>query len=238
MQRALTFIGTTDQLIIAIDGPAGAGKSTTARGVARKLGFVYLETGAMYRAVTLAFVRSEMPIAEEAAEELLQGTTIDLVPASSENRVFLNGEDVSGELRRADVDTMVSAVSRLRSVRERMVGLQQTIGRRLARQHGGLVAEGRDIGTVVFPEAEVKIFMVAAVEERARRRLKELRESDPELTLQAVIDSLEKRDRRDAERSVGPLRRADDAIELDTTGLSIDDQIDQVIAYVRERKSL
>ena len=223
-------------MIIAIDGPAGAGKSTTARGVARELGFVYLETGAMYRALTLAFIRSGTSIEEDDAEDLLRETTIDMNVAKDESRVFLNGEEVTGELRRSEVDEHVSSVSRLRSVRERMVDLQQTIGRRLARQHGGVVAEGRDIGTVVFPEAELKIFMVADVEERARRRWKDLREAQPDLTLEVVVEALEERDRRDAARSVGPLRRADDAIELDTTGLSIEDQIDQVIAYARERK--
>ncbi len=224
-------------MVIAIDGPAGAGKSTTARGVARKLGFVYLETGAIYRAVTLAFIRSDTPVEEEAARELLQETTIDLASTAEENRVFLDGEEVSGELRGGLVDQKVSAVSREPAVRERMVELQRRIGHRLAREHGGVVAEGRDIGTVVFPEAEVKIFMVADIEERARRRLKELRKTSPEITLEAVVRSIEERDRRDAERAVGPLRRADDAIELDTTGLSIDDQIDQVIAYARERQS-
>lgn len=236
--RSKASNGQANNLIIAIDGPAGAGKSTTARGVARRLGFIYLETGAMYRAVTLAFLETGTPLEEEAGEELLDRIRIDLKPTETGVQVLLDDVEVSARLRSPRVDEAVSDVSRLRVVRERMVDLQRKIGRRLARDWGGVVAEGRDTGTVVFPEAAVKIFMVADIRERARRRLRDLRETNPDLSIEAVIESIEERDRRDAQRAVGPLQKAEDAIELDTTGLSVEEQIDEVIAYARERESL
>lgn len=192
----------------------------------------------MYRAVTLAFIETETSVDEVPAEDLLGAITIDVEPADSGLTVLLNGEEVTDRLRTPQVDALVSDVSRLRVVRERMVDLQRTIGHRIAREHRGVVAEGRDTGTVVFPEADVKVYMVADVRERARRRLRELRDTRPDLSLEDVIQSIRERDRRDAQRAIGPLRPASDAVELDTTGLSIDEQIDSVIALARERERI
>lgn len=214
--------------IVAIDGPAASGKSTTARLVAQQLGWLYVDTGAMYRAVTLAVLRSGVPIDRQAAVEEAAGRcTIAFEPGDDGQRVVLNGEDVSADIRRPDVTAAVSKVSSYAGVRERMVALQ-----RACATHGSLVMDGRDIGTVVFPEADVKVFLIASIEERARRRQAELKRNGTDVGLDALTREIEERDRFDASRANSPLRKAADAVELDTTDLTIEAQVRTIIRLV------
>ena len=222
-------------MIIAIDGPAGAGKSTTARRLALKLGFLYLDTGAMYRAVALAFLRSGVRPTEHGAADVLSSLNLDVVQTDAGMEVFLNGEDVTEAIRSPEVGLMASRVSALAPVRERMVEAQRQIARARDTDGVGVVVEGRDIGTVVFPEAPVKIFLVASPAERARRRKLELDARGTSLPLDQVQAEMEQRDRQDAERNLAPLCKADDAIEVDTTGLSIDAQVNLIFDIVKER---
>ncbi len=221
-------------MIVAIDGPAGSGKSTTARRVADRLGWLYLDTGAMYRAVGLAFRDQGLPFTDDAAAALLPGLDVRLQPDADRVRVALNGDDVTDRIRTPEAADGASRASALAPVREAMVALQ----RRVAREHDadGVVVEGRDIGTVVFPEAEVKFFLVADLDARARRRLGDPGEAGPDgapAAFHQVRAEIAERDRRDQSRDLSPLRPAPDAITLDTTSLTIDQQVDHVLAAVR-----
>jgi cytidylate kinase len=209
-------------MVIAIDGPAGAGKSTVARAVARELGFTYLDSGAMYRCVALAVARAGAdPDDGDVAGELAERIRIDL----SDSRVDLDGEDVTTAIRTPEVSALASRVSVHPRVRAAMVDQQ----RRLIAA-GRYVAEGRDIGTVVSPDAPLKVYLGASDEERARRRAAETGEP-----LEDVLRAQRERDRRDRERELGALRPAEDAVELDTTGLSIDEVVARVVALAKER---
>jgi cytidylate kinase len=209
--------------VIAIDGPAGAGKSTVARGVADALGFTYLDSGAMYRCVALAALRRAADLDDEPAlGEIARGLVIGLEPG----RVELDGEDVTEAIRAPDVGAAASRTSVHSQVREAMVDRQRAL---IAQ--GGYVAEGRDIGTVVSPDAPLKVFLTATDDERARRRAAETGESLPE-----VVEAQRERDARDREREHGALRPADDAVELDTTGLTVPDVVGRVVALARERE--
>ncbi len=223
--------------IIAIDGPAGSGKSTTARLVAEGLGFTYLDTGALYRAVTLrALDLGVDPDDEEGLERVVREIELHFERGETGEgpRLFMQGRDVSEEIRSMRVAGSVSAVARSAAVRGSLVELQREIGRA-----GGFVVEGRDIGTVVFPAAEIKIFLIADVEQRAHRRLADLRRSgDTATSLEQVRKNLLERDSIDSGRAIGPLRKADDAIELDTSRLTIDEQVDKVIGFCTSIPSL
>lgn len=222
-------------MIITIDGPAGSGKSTTARGVAEELGFVYLDTGAMYRTVALAFLREEADPTESSAAKILPHLDVDVTyEGTGDMHVFLNGEDVTDRIRTPEVGSVVSEISTLRAVRNRMVEEQRRIGFEQEDQHGGVVLDGRDTGTVVFPDAEVKVFMDADVEERARRRQKEYALEGRDVALADVQREIEERDRRDRNRDIAPLRRADEAITLDTTHRTIEEQVAFVVDRVKE----
>jgi cytidylate kinase len=210
-------------MVIAIDGPAGAGKSTVARGVADALGFTYLDSGAMYRSVALAALRAGADLEDgDSLAALARGLDIQLEDA----RVSLDGEDVSGAIRSPEVAAAASHVSVHPGVREVMVTRQRALI-----DSGRYVAEGRDIGTVVSPDAPLKVYLTASPEERARRRAAQSG-ADPEDVLAAQVE----RDARDQERALGRLRQADDAVALDTTGLDVDQVIAQVVALARERK--
>ncbi len=227
-------------VIIAIDGPAGSGKSTTARGAARRLDYLYLDTGAMYRAVALAFLRADAPPTAEAARRVLPDLNLGVRYDDSDGamRVLLGAEDVSEAIRTQAVGQRVSRVSTLADVREKLVAVQRRIAREQTANGRGVVLDGRDIGTVVFPEAPVKIFMVAEARERARRRQAEMEARGEQAALDDVLADIEARDRADRERALAPLQRAPDAVELDTTRRSIDEQVDfviQVVERVRER---
>ena len=225
-------------MIVAIDGPAGSGKSTTAKGVARRLGYLYIDTGAMYRAAALAFIRAGAEATEDAASRVLPDVVVDLQHTSNAVRVFLNGEDVSTEIRQSEVTARVSEVSALPAVRKKMVHEQRRIAAAHARQDGGVVLDGRDIGTVVFPRADVKIFLIADDETRARRRRDELVAHGEDVPLEEVLRDIRLRDERDTSRMNAPLKKAPDAIEIDTTNLSVDDQIARVLRVIEERQNL
>ncbi len=224
-------------VIIAIDGPAGSGKSTTARLVAQRLGCLYLDTGAMYRAVALAFLRAGVdPSDGEAAERLLKAMAIDMVLEGAVNRVLLNGEDVTEAIRTSEVTSASSLVSALPSVRRKLVEEQRRIARNHEAQARGVVLDGRDIGTVVFPSASTKVFLVADLDNRARRRHAELVARGAKVSVEEVTADLLQRDHRDRTRSIAPLRMADDAVEIDTSELSIEEQVDRVIDLVLESR--
>lgn len=222
-------------VIITIDGPAGSGKSTTARRAADALGYVYLDTGAMYRAVALGFLRAEAPATSEAAETVLADLHLDVRYEGDNMHVLLGDDDVTDRIRTGEVGEMASQVSSLRAVREQLVEAQQRIGREQEERHGGVVLDGRDTGTVVFPDADLKIFMVADVEERARRRQREYAQDGKEVPIDEIRDAIEERDRRDRNRDLAPLRRADDAVTLDTTDRSINEQVTFVVDRVKEQ---
>lgn len=209
---------------IAIDGPAGAGKSTIAKLLATKLGATYIDTGAMYRALTYQAIKNNIPLEnEEKLAELLLHSKIDLQPEQNQQLVFINGIDVSEEIRSPNISQQVSKVARHAKVREQMVELQRAFALK-----GSVVMDGRDIGTTVLPSADVKIFLTASIEERARRRHQELLHKGYHPNLDEIIHDIKERDRLDSERAVSPLVKADDAILIDATSLTIDELVDQI----------
>lgn len=224
-------------MIVTIDGPAGSGKSTTARATAERLGFVYLDTGAMYRAVALLFLRTDADPGSDEADAVLSGLEMDVRYDPDGMRVFLGDEDVSDVIRTSEVGTMASQVSSLRAVREHLVREQRRIGFEQEERHGGVVLDGRDTGTVVFPGADLKIYMVADVEERARRRQEQYEQEGKEISFSEVRREIEERDQRDRNRDIAPLRRADDAVLLDTSDKNIDEQVAFVVDRVKEARS-
>jgi cytidylate kinase len=219
------------KISIAIDGPAAAGKSTVAKLVAEKLSYIYIDTGAMYRALTLKALTNDVNL-ENAMElyTLLTQTQIQLVPEKGGQFVYLDGNDVTHKIRSQEVTNSVSTVSKHQSVREEMVSRQQ----RLA-EGGGVVMDGRDIGTHVLPQAEVKVFLVASVEERAVRRHTENLEKGYPSDLQQLKEEIEKRDKLDSEREVAPLKKASDAVLIDTTALGIQQVVNRIVALADER---
>ncbi|MFL2020136.1 MAG: (d)CMP kinase [Weissella hellenica] len=209
---------------IAIDGPASAGKSTIAKILATDLNFVYVDTGAMYRVVTLAAMRKNIVLQDETAVvAVLPDINISFKPGNPVQRVFLNDEEVTTEIRSVDVTANVSVVSAYAAVRQAMTDIQRNIA-----ADGGVVMDGRDIGTTVLPNAAVKIFLIASVHERAVRRFKENQAKGMDTTLEDLEAAIEKRDYLDSHRDISPLKKATDAIELDTTGLSITEVVDSV----------
>jgi cytidylate kinase len=201
--------------------------------VAKKLKMTYLDTGAMYRAVTLALLRSNTDLDDyDSVCQVVDELELDIYDQGSKTVVRLDGEDVSQAIRSMQVTENVSTVSTVKYVREAMVEIQRNIGKKT-----NCVVEGRDIGTVVFPDAEFKIFMVADVKMRAERRLKELHEMGEKRSLQEVMTDLKRRDEKDSTRSHSPLQKADEAIEIDTSMLSIDQQVEKIIYLVREKNN-
>jgi len=218
-------------LIIAIDGPSGAGKSTLGRMLARELGLLYIDTGSMYRAVALAVIESTINETDDVAVgSLASRIDIDLAGDPDSLRVTVEGDDVTDRIRDEDVTQMSSIISTIPAVRRAMVQRQRELGRR------GAVLNGRDIGTVVFPDADVKFFLTAVPEERAERRLAEERGHNPAATYEQTLADISERDRRDATRADSPLVIAEDAIVIDSSGQPIAEVFQRMIAIVRERE--
>ena len=212
-------------MIIAIDGPSASGKSTTAKGVAERLGITHLDTGAMYRAVTLGIIESNINLNDnESISEFLKNIEIHF---DSLNDIWLNGHNVAEKIRTIEVSSNVSAVSALPVVREKMVLIQRFIAKD---KH--CVLEGRDIGTIVFPNADYKFFIVADLEIRAKRRLQDLKKIGEIRSLTELISDIENRDRLDSSRDASPLVEAKDAISIDTSKLTIDEQIEKIIEII------
>jgi cytidylate kinase len=216
-------------LIIAIDGPASSGKSTTAKELAKRLKYVYIDTGAMYRACALFALNSGVSLNDLAAlGALLDTIQIDIRYAENGNRILLNGDDVSERIREADISKLSSEIAVIGLVRSRMVDLQRKLG-----EKGGIIMDGRDIGTVVFPNADLKIFMIADVETRAQRRFEEMKEKGA--SLEEIRREIEWRDHNDSSREIAPLRKADDAVELDTSHLRIEQQVEAILNYATQK---
>lgn len=218
-----------DKLIVAIDGPASSGKSTTAKLLAEKLGYLYIDTGAMYRAITLLAIRHKILDNQEEIIKLTKEIDIQLKFEKGQTLVFVDGVDVSEEIRSMEVSNQVSPISKIEEVRNIMVQKQRSMGK-----NGGVVMEGRDITTVVFPDADVKIFLNATIEERANRRVKEYHSKGINISFDQVVENIRERDRIDSSREVSPLRKSEDAIEIDTTNLTIDEQVNMILQKVKE----
>ena len=210
---------------VAIDGPSGAGKSTIAKAVAKELGIDYIDTGAMYRAIGYKVKTRDIdPADEDAIREMLAGTQIDL----QQGEVFLDGENVSAQIRTPEMSMMASVCSQIPAVREKLVQLQREMGTRKS-----VIMDGRDIGTNVLKDARFKIYLTASAEERARRRFLELQEKGETQSFEDVLEDIKQRDHNGMTRELNPLRKADDAVEVDTTGLDIDQVVQKVLEIVR-----
>lgn len=216
---------------IALDGPSGAGKSTIAKRIAAKLGYVYVDTGALYRSI--AYYVISKGAAPEKAEEvcpLLSEIDVKLCYVDGGQRVMLNGEDVSDKIRTPEISMGASAVSALEQVRSFLFDLQRSIA-----AENNVIMDGRDIGTVVLPDADVKIFLTASAEERANRRFKELQEKGDPSTYEQVLKDIEQRDYNDTHREIAPLKKAEDAVEVDSTQLSLDETVDKIVSIIKEK---
>ena len=221
----------TNRISIAIDGPAAAGKSTVAKIVAEKLTYVYIDTGAMYRALTYKAISKQVSLDDELElMNILNDTSIELLPGDNGQLIYLDGQNVTDEIRTSNVTNTVSIVAKHRLVREEMVKRQQSFA-----VHGGVVMDGRDIGTHVLPAAEVKIFLLASVDERAvRRHAENLNKGFPS-DLEKLKEEISLRDKLDSEREVAPLKKAEDAIEIDTTSLSIDQVVEEIMGVATRK---
>ena len=222
-------------MVITIDGPAGSGKSTTAREVARQLGFLYIDTGAMYRAVAFAFLQDGRVPNSGNAAYLLSTIQIDLKHKNGEQKIYLNGRDVSFEIRSSEAGIAASKVATLQAVREKLVDEQRRIADEYELCGGGVVIDGRDIGTVVFPDAPFKFFLVADESIRARRRFDEIQREKQTADYQQILGDIRHRDKQDYERTLAPLCKAENAIEIDTSNMTIEEQVIAVLNHIGER---
>lgn len=219
------------KISIAIDGPAAAGKSTVAKIVAEKLSYIYIDTGAMYRALTYKALEENIDLENaDALYETLLNTEIHLIPSNNGQLVYLNEQNVTSEIRSGGVTNSVSIVSKHQKVRGEMVRRQQELA-----DEGGVVMDGRDIGTHVLPNAEVKVFLLASVDERAARRHEENLKKGFPSDISQLIEEITRRDKIDSEREIAPLKKAADAVEIDTTSLTIEDVVGKIMALVIER---
>ncbi|MEJ2628913.1 MAG: (d)CMP kinase, partial [bacterium] len=218
--------------ILTIDGPAASGKSTTARIIANKLNWLYLDTGAMYRALAVKIVQNNIALDDSVSiGKIADETEISIKQTKNGMKVFLDQEDISNKIRTPEIDRAVGPVCEVPQVREVLVRLQRKIGSK-----GNIVAEGRDMGTVVFPKADLKIFLIASLPSRAERRLKDMKKMGLEISKKALRQEIQKRDKRDASRAHSPLKKAEDSIVLDTTHLSIAQQVDFILNKISEVK--
>lgn len=216
---------------VAIDGPGGAGKSTSARAAAKELGYIYVDTGALYRAVGVNALRNNVDTKDfSAVAASIKGISVDLVFENGEQKVLLDGENVSSEIRTPPASMAASDVSAVPEVRAFLFDLQRDIASR-----NNCIMDGRDIGTVVLPDAQVKIFLTASAEERAQRRYKELQAKGSTVSYQSVLDELIERDYNDSHREIAPLKPAEDSVILDTTGVSLEEQVEKIINIIKEK---
>lgn len=215
------------EFIVTVDGPAGSGKSTIAKIIAKKYGLTYLDTGAMYRMIALYALENGIDLEDsKSIEAMLENTKLDIVG----NQFFLNGKDVSEEIRTPRVSAVVSPVAAIKEVRVKLVDLQREISRGKS-----VILDGRDIGTVVFPNGDVKIFLIASPEERAKRRLKEYEEKGVEADYESVLASIKERDFIDSTRKESPLKKAEDAHEIDSSTMSIEEVVEAISKYIDEK---
>lgn len=219
-------------MIIAIDGPAGSGKSSTAREVARRVSALYIDTGAMYRTVALSCLRHHIEPTDSRLPEHLQTIRIDFETSDQGLHVFLQGEDVSDAIREPKISEWSSRYSALPAVRQRLVGIQRELASAEVKAGGKVVMEGRDIGTVVFPDADLKIFLKADPAVRAERRVKQLLEKGAQVEAETILNEIIERDIRDESREMSPLVKADDAVEIDTSLLSFEEQVENIIQLI------
>jgi len=217
------------KLIVAIDGPAGSGKSTSAKIVAQKLGYLYIDTGAMYRAITLLSIKNKISKDEDVVK-LADKIDIKLDFVDGETKVKVDDQDVTREIRTREVNSLVSEISKIEGVRKILVKKQ----REMSDGNRGIVMEGRDIGTIVFPEADVKIFMTASIEARSERRMKEYMEKGTDISLEDVKENLLSRDKIDSQRDVSPLTKADGAVDVDTSKVSIPEQVNIILKEIKK----
>ena len=219
---------------IAIDGPAGAGKSTIARAAARSLGFLYVDTGAMYRAIALHLLRNQVEAEDtDKIEELLADMTIRIIYSGGEQQIILNGENVTSQLRKEEVGNMASKSAANPKVREKLLQLQRDIAR-----DNDVIMDGRDIGTFVLPKADVKVYLTASVEERANRRYLELKEKGQDADIKKIEEDIRTRDFQDMNRSIAPLKQAEDAVVIDSSRLSIPEVMDRIVDAFQESLKL
>lgn len=219
-------------MIVAIDGPAGTGKGTVAKLISERLDFIYIDTGAMYRCITLKMIRENISLdEEEKIKDLLERTKITFKNLDDKQHVYLDGEDVSDLIRKPNVNELVSPVSAIKIIRIKMVELQRKLG-----EEGNVIMEGRDITTVVFPNAEVKIYLDAKLEIRAERRYKELIARENDVTYEDTLESIRKRDKNDMEKEMGALKIAEDAVVIDTSNMTIEEVYDKIKEIIELKK--
>ena len=217
---------------LAIDGPSGAGKSTIAKLVAKELNFIYIDTGAMYRAVALFFLKKNINVDnEEEINKYIDDINVEFRIIDNNIRLFLNDEDITDNIRTPEVSDGASRVSVHAKVRERMVKMQQEMA-----QKNNVVMDGRDIGTVVLPNADLKIYLTASVKERAQRRFRELQESGMDVQLEQIEKDIEERDYRDTHRDISPLREAEDAVHLNSDGMKIEEEVSYILELIKSKK--
>jgi len=223
----------TKRWIIAIDGPSGAGKSTVAKLLAKRLGYVVLDTGAMYRAVAFRAKQRGLCLEdEESLSQLASSLQVTFLTINGELRVLCDGEDVTESIRSPEMSSLASDISKREGVRSALVRLQREMGRA-----GGVILEGRDIGTVVFPDADAKFYLDADAEERARRRYEELVQKGVKITFQETLEDVIRRDRSDMTRAISPLRKAKDAVVIDSTHLSVEEVVEKMIQVIRQKEN-
>jgi len=220
-------------IIVAIDGPAGSGKSTSAKMVAKKLGYLYIDTGAMYRAITFLAIKNNILHDEKKIIELAKSSKIELEFVNDETRVIFNGKDITNSIRTVEVNNHVSDISKIKQLRVVLVQKQREMGK----EKNGVVMEGRDITTVVFPDAEVKIFLTASINQRAERRAKEFSANGLEVPYDNIKENLERRDHIDSSRDASPLTIAPDALIIDTSEITIEEQVNLILNEVKKAAS-
>ena len=219
--------------VVAIDGPAGTGKGTVTKLVAEKLNFITIDTGAMYRSAALEAVRKNIaPDDDEGIKRMMDNISIELKKVDNVQKVYLNGEDVTKEIRTPDIDKNVSKYSAIPYVRKKITPIQRKMG-----ESANVIMEGRDIGTVVFPDADVKIFLDASDEEIANRRYKQDLERGMNITYEQVLEDIKKRNEYDSKRTIAPLKKAEDAIYIDTTNLTIEEVVNKILEIIKDKKS-